>query len=173
MPTEREEYEELYAELRAIAAAQMGAERPDHTLQPTALVHEAWMRMKNVEPTSSWGNTRFRALAAKVLRRVLIDHARGRDAEKRGGGARPVSLRETLMATDAEDVSLLDLDDALMKLARRNARQAEMIELRFFGGLSVEETATKLGLSEDTIKRDWRMARAWLNRELARGRGSG
>jgi RNA polymerase sigma factor (TIGR02999 family) len=165
------EFGALYAELHAIAAAHMRAERPDHTLQPTALVHEAWLRMKNAAPISSWGNTRFRALAGRTLRRVLVDHARGRAAEKRGGGALPVSLRETLLATDGADVSLLDLDDALGKLARRNARQAQMIELRFFGGLSVEETATKLAVSEDTIKRDWRMARAWLNRELARGAG--
>jgi RNA polymerase sigma factor (TIGR02999 family) len=166
----------------------MRGERVDHTLEPTALVHEAWIRMKDA-PADAKGSkgskgshgpqgargaeapAQFRALAARMLRQILVDHARKRGALKRGGGARAEDLGSLAVSSGGIDTDVLDLELALEELAARDARRAKVVELRFFGGLSAAEAARELGVSQDTVKRDWRLARAWLNRELGRKRG--
>ena len=160
----------VYDELRRLAAAALRHERPDHTLQPTALVHEAYLRLAD-EPTGRWQNrSHFLAVAARAMRRILVDHARKHNAVKRGSGAVRLNLDDLEYAasvpTDAVD--LVTLDDALGRLAALDPRQARIVELRFFGGLSVEETAAVIDASPRTVKRDWQFARAWLKREMAR-----
>ena len=157
----------LYSELRALAADFLRRERPDHTLQATALVHEAWMRL-SVQDDSRWGNrAQFFALAAQAMRRVLVDHARRRRADKRGGDARRVTLATDLTPPlDSAELDLLVLDDALDRLATMDARQARVVELRFFAGLTVDDVAEVLGVSPRTVAGEWRLARAWLSREL-------
>ncbi len=157
----------VYDELRRLAASALRRERQAHTLQPTALVHEVFLRM--VDGTGRWQDrTHFVAIAARAMRRVLVDHARARNAIKRGGGELRVSLDDIELAADAAtDVDLVALDAALGRLAALDERQARIVELRFFGGLTVEETAALIGASDRTVKRDWQMARAWLKRELA------
>jgi len=158
----------VYAELRRIAAAKMRAERGGHTLQPTALVHEAWLRLMN-QHGSGWQNRdQFFAIAAQAMRRILVDHARKRHAAKRGDGDASVDLDEVsrALAVTLPDERLLALDEALKGLAALDERQARIIELRFFAGLSVEETASVLGISPTTVKRDWATGRAWLFREM-------
>jgi RNA polymerase sigma factor (TIGR02999 family) len=160
----------VYDELRRVAAAALRRERPDHTLQPTALVHEAYLRLAD-EPDGLWQNrAHFLAIAAQAMRRILVEHARGRNAKKRGSGKARLSIDDVdAPAPDAvEAVDLVMLDDALAKLAALDARQARIVELRFFGGLTVEETATVIGASARTVKREWQMSRAWLKREMAR-----
>ena len=162
----------IYRELRAMAAVRMLAERADHTLQPTALVHEAWLRMRATPEGRSLDSARLRALAGKVLQRVLLDHARKRDARKRGDGARRQPLHSSLvLSSGGERVELADLHRALAALKRRSRRQARIVEYRYFGGLSVADTAALVGVSTDTVKREWRVARAWLHRELERDGG--
>ena len=153
-------------ELRRIARAYMARERRDHTLQVTALVNEAFLKLTDARKLRWQDRAHFLGISARLMRRVLIDHARSRGYVKRGGGAQRVTLTDALAAAPAPDVDLLDLDRALDTLAAADARKARVIELRFFGGLSVEETAEVLHLSEDTIKRDWRLAKLWLLREL-------
>jgi RNA polymerase sigma factor (TIGR02999 family) len=157
----------IYAELKDIAAAYMRGERPGHTLQPTALVHEAYMRLfrkKGIE----WANrTHVLAMAAKEMRRVLIDHARRRNAAKRPGGVPHVTFDEDLAMMREKSVGVLALHEALEKLATLDPRQAEIAVLRIFGGLTENEIADHFGLSERTIRDDWRVARAWLAREMA------
>ena len=157
----------VYEELRRLALGYLGAERDDHTLQPTALVHEAYFRLagqRNVD----WGNrAQFVGVAASMMRRILVNHARDRRAQKRGGGATRIALDETVGFFEARDVDLVALDDALVALAVVDPRGSRVVELRFFGGLGVEETAELLGVSPATVKRDWGVARAWLRRELA------
>ena len=159
----------VYTELRRIAASFLRRERPDHTLQPTALVHEAWMRLAGQEDASVKDQAHFRALASSAMRRILVDHARGHQADKRGGGA---ADRITLAGVDSdagesdEGFDVLGLDAALSKLAEISPRQARVVELRFFGDLSIEEVATELDISPRTVNGDWRVARAWLGREL-------
>jgi len=158
----------VYAELRRIAAAKMRAERGGHTLQPTALVHEAWLRLMN-QHGSGWQNRdQFFAIAAQAMRRILVDHARKRHAAKRGDGDASVDLDEVsrALAVTLPDERLLALDEALKGLAALDERQARIIELRFFAGLSVEETASVLGISPTTVKRVWATGRAWLFREM-------
>lgn len=162
----------LYRELRAMAAARMGGERADHTLQPTALVHEAWLRMRDTPQGSSVDGRRLRALAGKVLQRVLIDHSRKRDAQKRGEGAAREPLRASVLVTEGDPVEFPRLHRALELLKRKSRRQAQVVEYRYFGGLSVADTAALLEVSVDAVKRDWRMARAWLHRELERDGGA-
>jgi RNA polymerase sigma factor (TIGR02999 family) len=158
----------VYDELRRLAALKLGDERPNHTLGPTALVHEAFVRLVSGEV--SWqGRTHFMAIAARTLRRVLVDHARARRAAKRGGGVLLDSLIEEPAVLGADPVDVLAVDSVLERLARVNERQAALVELRVFGGLTVKETAEALGVSADTLKSDWRFARAWLKRELRRG----
>lgn len=158
----------VYDELRALAGAHFRAERPDHTLQPTALVHEAFLKLVDQTRANWKDRSHFFAVAAEAIRRVLIDHARAKHAAKRHMPGRRLTIDADLdvaVAAD-DDVDLVGLDDALCRLARLNARQAKVVELRFFAGLSIEETAEALGVSEGTVKGDWRLARAWLEREL-------
>lgn len=161
----------VYDDLRALAAARLGRERPDHTLQPTALVHEAFLRLIGQERADIQSRTHFFAVAAISMRRVLVDHARARQAEKRGSGRAP-ERSQAEPALPWEDPSdLLDLDSALERLARSHPRQARVVELRFFGGMSLEEAGKALDLSRETAKLDWRFARAWLSNELGEPSG--
>lgn len=162
----------LYAELRALARRYLRGERTEHTLQPTALVHEAWLRLIDAEPGAARDRKQFFALAATMMRRVLVDHARARAAGKRGGRAVRISLSDVEPASESDGVDVLALHEALGGLASGNPRQARVVELRFFCGLDLEEAAVALGVSVDTVKADWRFARAWLNRELTRDRGA-
>jgi RNA polymerase sigma factor (TIGR02999 family) len=158
----------VYDELRRLAASALRYERPDHTLQPTALVHEAYLRLAD-DTTGRWeSRSHFLAVAARAMRRILVDHARRHNAAKRGSGAALVAFDDLEHAAPAGTVDLVALDIALARLAALDARQARIVELRFFGGLSVEETAEVIGASARTVKRDWQFARAWLKREMAR-----
>jgi RNA polymerase sigma factor (TIGR02999 family) len=158
----------LYAELRRLAAAYLRRERPGQTLQPTALVHEAYLRL--ARNRARWENeAHFRAIAAGAMRQILVERARARAARKRGGGAARLTLDESLLATAGPPVDVLALDAALEKLARLDPLHARIVELRFFAGMSVEETAEAIGRSPATVKRHWALARAWLARELGRG----
>ena len=158
----------VYDELRRLAHAHMRRERPEHTLQATALVHEAYMKLVDA-PTIDWqGRAHFFAVAAQLMRRILVDYARAHRADKRGGAEEKLSLEEALVLTDAKREELLALDGALVKLAARDPRLAQVVEMRFFGGLSTEETAAVLGVSPRTVKRDWTVARAWLYEETSR-----
>ena len=156
----------VYLELRRLARHYMARERPDHTLQPTALVHEAYMRLANFR-TMHWKNRiQFFAISSQVMRRVLVDFARSRERRKRGGSSRRLSLEECGSLGTEHDASLLALDDALNTLALEDARKAQVVEMKFFGGLSAEEIAHSLKVSEDTVLRDWKLAKLWLLREL-------
>ena len=156
----------IYEDLRRVARARLAHERPDHTLQPTALVHEALLRLVGQDRADLQGRTHFLALAATSVRRVLIDHARATGAAKRGAVVRKEAVTESLVASGLDSTHVLDLHAALERLARTEARQAKVVELRFFGGLTLEEAAATLGVSRQTAKLDWRAARAWLAREL-------
>jgi RNA polymerase sigma factor (TIGR02999 family) len=154
----------VYAELRHLAARLLRNERPDHTLQPTALVHEAYLRLVD-QRVDTWQNkAHFLGIAAQAMRRILIDHARRRRAAKRGGAR--VTLDDDMAAVTGPSIDVLEVDSALQRLAALDERQSRVVELRFFGGLSVEETAQVLGVGTATVKRDWNVARAWLHREL-------
>ncbi len=160
----------VYEELRRMAAAYLGRERPGHTLQPTALVHDAFLKLVGREEGQFAGRGQFFAVAARAMRRILIDHARSRKAAKRGGGAARLSLDGALDAPAPDrDLWLVALDEALERLAVVDPRQARVVELRFFGGLTIDETARVLEVSAATVERDWAMARAWLHREMTRG----
>jgi len=162
----------LYSELRRMAASYLSRERRDHTLQPTAVVHEAYLRLvdqKNVH----WQNRQhFFGVAAQAMRRVLVDHARSHQSLKRGGAQGKVPLESAMVCATDRSVELVAIDEALSRLAAFDPQQARIIELRFFGGLTVEETAQVLGISPATVKRDWNVAKAWLTREIGRERGS-
>jgi RNA polymerase sigma factor (TIGR02999 family) len=162
-------FDVLYRELRRLAESVMRAERSNHTLQPTALVHEALLKLAGDEGRFE-SRAHFLGVAAGAMRRVLVDHARGRNAQKRGSGATLVIVDDLddLPRRAPEDVDLVVLDDALSRLTALDSRQGQIVELRFFGGLSVEETAAVVGVSERTIKREWQTSRAWLRREMAR-----
>lgn len=157
----------VYAELHRIAGCQIGRERREHTLNPTALVHELYLRLVD-QRRATWQNrAQFFALAARLMRRVLVDHARSRRADKRGGSAMHLSLEEVGDQPGAAAVAdVLAVDEALERLAEQDADQVRIIELRFFAGLTVEETAHVLERSPRTVKREWRLAKAWLHREL-------
>jgi RNA polymerase sigma factor (TIGR02999 family) len=154
------------AELRHVARAYMARERPDHTLQTTALLNEAFIRLVDARETRWQDRAHFVGIAARLMRRVLIDHARSRGYQKRGGGNVKVSLTDDIAIESEPEIWLIALDQALEKLSKDDERKAKVIELRFFGGLTVEETAEVLSLSPDTIMRDWRLAKLWLVREL-------
>ena len=166
----------IYDELHAQAERAMRRENPDHTLQPTALVNEAYLRLVDQSRVEWKNRAHFFGVAAQVMRRLLVDHARGRLAEKRGGGQRAVTLEDVHEAAEGEgawrgrgsEIDLLDLNDALEALAKLDSKQAQVVELRYFTGLSIEETAEALGISPATVKREWAVARAWLKRELTR-----
>lgn len=158
----------VYEELRQLAGGYLVRERHDHTLQPTALVHEAFLRLVDHRSIQWQGRAHFLALAATLMRQLLIDHARKHRAEKRGGGGARVTLHEGDAVIEARSVELIALDEALSALAAVDPRQARVIELRFFGGLTIEEAAEVLAVSPATVKLDWSLARAWLVRELRR-----
>ncbi len=155
----------VYDELRRLAADFLARERPDHTLQPTAVVHEAYVRLVGREAPTIRDRVHFLAIAARLMRQILVDHARSRNAAKRGGGAPRLSLDEAVL-TSKRGPELIALDDALTALAALDARQSQVVELRFFGGLSISETAEVVGVAEATVKREWDSARAWLRREV-------
>ncbi len=155
----------VYAELRALAGRYLRSERDGHTLQPTALVHEAFLRLVD-QRTATWENrAHFFSVAATLMRRIIVDHARRRNAQKRGGG-RFVTLAEA-GDISSENVDVLRVDEALAELAQLDPRQARVVELRFFAGLSMEEAGEVLGVSPATVKRDWLLAKAFLHRELS------
>ncbi len=158
----------VYDELRALAETYLKRERPDHTLQATALVHEAYVRLVKQEDVQWQNRAHFFAVAAQAIRRILVDHARGHAREKRGGDRQRLALDEEVAARPGHDLDLLALDEALHKLAGLDSRQAQIVELRFFGGLGLREVAEFLGVSPRTVDGDWAMARAWLRRELQR-----
>jgi RNA polymerase sigma factor (TIGR02999 family) len=161
----------LYEELRAMARQELSSERVGHTLQPTALVHEAYLRLVGGKSASFESSAHFFAAAATAIRRVLVDHARRRARVKRGGGETRVPLDDVDASEPLPPAELLDLDAALAQLARVDSFKARIVELRFFAGLSVEELAKLLGASESSVRRDWRLARAWLRAELDRPHG--
>lgn len=156
----------VYDELRALAASYLRRERPDHTLQPTALANEAYVRLVD-QRVVQWNNrSHFFGIAAQLMRRILVDHARAHSAGKRGGHAQRVPLDEAVAWTTPRDVDLIALDEALTHLSQHDARKAKVVELRFFGGMSVDETAEVLGVAAVTVMRDWTMAKAYLLREM-------
>ena len=156
----------VYDELRRIAHRELGRERRDHTLSTTDVVHEAYLKLAEHQRVSSGEQVRFLAVAATAVRRALVEHARRRDAVKRGGGQRPVTLDEEAIAIAGGADDLLSLDEALTRLAALDERLARVVECRYFGGLTEDETATALGVTARTVRRDWVKARGWLYREL-------
>ena len=156
----------VYKELRRLANHYLRSERPDHTLQPTALVHEAYLRLTNQNQVRWQNRAHFFGVAAQMMRRVLVDHARANCRAKRGGAAHKVSLEETINLYQKQDEQIVELDEALTKLREIDSRKCEVVELRYFAGMSVEETAEVLGISCNTVMRDWNMAKAWLYQEL-------
>jgi RNA polymerase sigma factor (TIGR02999 family) len=170
MTTERQSLDSLlplvYQELRRLAASYIRREKPGQTLQPTALVHEAYLRLMKDRPDRWQNRAHFCAIAAHSMRQILIERARARHAQKRFGGQARVTLEDSLVRGGEQSIDLLALDEAIDRLAALDADQARIVELRFFGGLTVEETADAMGISPATVKRHWTIARAWLAREL-------
>jgi len=158
----------VYNELRVLAASYLRRERLDHTLQPTALANEAYLRLIDQRAVQWNSRSHFYGIAAQLMRRILVDHARAHRAEKRGGQAERVPLDEAVAWTGPHDVNLIALDDALQGLAAHDPRKARVVELRFFGGLSVDESAEVLGVAAITVMRDWNLAKAYLFREMTR-----
>ena len=159
-------FEAVYSELHRLSAANLRRERSDHTLQPTALVHEAYLRLIGGRVLQFSSRSHFFVTAARTMRRILIDYARSHRASKRSGNLQRVELDGQSIAVDEQAEDLIALDTALEKLALLDARQARVVELRFFSGLGVEETANVMGISEKTVKRDWALARVWLEKEI-------
>jgi RNA polymerase sigma factor (TIGR02999 family) len=159
----------VHAELRRLARHYMSRERPGHTLQSTALVNEAYLRLVEQEGMRWENRAHFFGIAARLMRQILVEHARGRQAAKRGGGQYRLSLSRIDRLASAPDVDLLALDEALGRLEALDPQKSRIVELRYFGGLGIEETAEVIGVSPATVKRDWSMARAWLRRELGGG----
>lgn len=160
-------FEVVYDELRRVARAHLAREAPGHTLSTTALVHEAYLRLADVSRVSWQDRNHFLSMAARAMRRVLVDYARQRKAARRGGGARAVTLDDALQAADQQADTLLELDDALGRLGALSPRLAQVVELRFFGGLTEDEAAGVLAVTPRTVRRDWVKARGWLHGELA------
>lgn len=156
----------IYSELRRIAHNQLRGERGDHTLRTTELVHEAYLKLVDHGRVEWEDRQHFFAVAARAMRQVLVDHARKKKAEKRGGSAPEVPLEEVTLPREKNPMELITIDDALDRLAQRDERSAKVVECRFFGGYTIQETADVLDVSRSTVKRDWRAAQAWLNREL-------
>ncbi len=157
----------VYDEFRRIAAGQLRRESSGHTLQPTALVHEAYLKLIDQNRVNWQGRTHFLAVGAETMRRILVDHARRRDRTKRGGGRIRVQMDENLNVSTQRDEDVLAMDEALVKLAELDPRQARIVELRFFAGMTTEEVAECLGISRATVDRQWRSARAWLRMQLS------
>jgi len=163
----------VYEELHRVARCYMAHEAPDHTLQATALVHEAYVRLVDTAQANFENRAHFFAVCAQVMRRILVDWARARQAQKRGGETPPLQLDEPLVVGEEPGADLVALDDALKTLSAQDARKGQVVELRFFGGLSVEETAAALKISPETVKRDWKFAKSWLRHELSREKQRG
>jgi RNA polymerase sigma-70 factor (ECF subfamily) len=163
----------VYEQLRRVAQRHMAGQRPGHVLQTTALVNEVYLQLLDCGQMNWQDRAHFFAMSAQLMRRILIDFARSRDSQKRGGDALHVSMDEAPSVCKEPDPSLLALDDALKALAAVDERKSKVVELRFFGGLSVEETAAVLKVSRETVMRDWRLAKLWLLRELSEGNGRG
>jgi len=162
----------VYDELRRLAHYHLQAERPNHTLQSTALVHEAYLRLVGQEPLRLDNRAHFFAVASHLMREILVDYARKHLAAKRGANSLTLSLDEAIALPRKRDPNLVALDDALKRLAVRDARQSRIVEMRFFGGLSIDETSEVLKISPATVKREWTVARAWLHREIDRAAGA-
>ncbi len=158
----------VYRELHRTAAAYMRRERPDHTLQPTALVNEVYMRLVQQRDIDWQSRAHFFGVAAGTMRRILVDHARAHRAQRRGGGAQKLELKESIVFTEAQSDDLIALDEALNRLQTWDPRQSRIVDMLFFGGLTQEEAAEVLGVSVRTVKRDWSVARAWLHGEMGR-----
>jgi RNA polymerase sigma factor (TIGR02999 family) len=156
----------VYDELRRLARRHLRRERPDHSLQSAALVHEAYLRLVRQDQPQWQNRAHFFGVAAQLMRHILVDHARNRAAAKRGAGAPRITLNPEIALPQERDVDLVTLDDALNRLGALDAQQSRVVELRFFGGLSIEETSVVLGVSPATVKREWATARAWLRREM-------
>lgn len=156
----------VYDELRKLAGGYLKNERPDHTLQATALVHEAYLRLVDWQNTSWQNRAHFFAVAAQIMRNILVDHARKKKAEIHGGNLQKLALDEAISFSQEKEVDLVDLDDALQELAKLDERQSKIVELRFFAGLTIEETAHAIGVSTMTVSREWNFAKAWLYRRL-------
>lgn len=156
----------IYSELRALAGQYLARERPDHTLQPAELVNEAYLRMVDISRVDWRGRTHFFAVAARQMRRILIDHARGKKTQKRGSGGQRVTLDEELPVEHAKPENVIALEQALQSLAREHERAASVVELRLFGGLSAKDVAAELGVTERTVRNDWNFGRDHLSREL-------
>lgn len=163
----------VYDELHTIAARYFGRERRDHTLQPTALVNEAYLRLVDQQQAHWQNRLHFLGVAAIMMRRILVDHARSRQAVKRGQESHKVPLDDAMLVSEQRSVEMIAIDEALDRLAAMDPQQARLVELRFFGGLSVEETAEILRVSPATVKRHWNSARAWLHNEIAKGNSDG
>lgn len=157
----------VYDRLRYLAQKLLGHESPGHTLQPTALVNEAFIRMVGQKQVDWQGKTHFFAIGAKMMRRILVDHARRKLSKKRGGGMHRIELADDLCVSNRNNEDILAIEQALEKLSKLDPRQAQIVELRFYGGLTVEEVAEVLGVSKRTVESDWTMLRAWLRRELS------
>lgn len=157
----------VYKELKRLAGSYLRRERADHTLQSAALVNEAYLRLVDQSQTRWQNKAHFYGIAAQMMRRVLADHARGHNAAKRGAGMPELELNEAMAQAQSRSVDVLDLEEALQKLEKLDPQQGKIVELRFFSGLSIEDTANVLGISPATVKRDWAAARAWLFREVA------
>jgi RNA polymerase sigma factor (TIGR02999 family) len=162
----------IYQQLRVLAEQALRRERPGHTLQSTALAHEAFLKLVDQQRVSWKGREHFFAVAARIIRRILVDHARSRKSLKRGGGNTTVTFEEQLSPIEERSVDMIALDQALEALSKMDPQQGRIIELRFFGGLSIESTAHVLGISPSTVNREWNLARAWLFRELSPRAGS-
>jgi len=158
----------VYKELRRLAHYELRKERPDHTLQSTALVHEAYFRLVGRDLPQWEGRTHFFAIAAQLMRQILVDYARRRRASKRGSGVCMLTLDDAMAMPQGKDVDVVAVDDALNTLAEVDPRQSRVVELRFFAGLSLEETSEVMGIATATVQRDWTAARAWLHREISR-----
>jgi RNA polymerase sigma factor (TIGR02999 family) len=164
----------VYQELHRMAQRRLGRERDGHTLQTTALVHEAYLRLIDQKEANWQNRAHFFAVAAQMMRRILVDHARARQYQKRGGGAQQITFDEALEVSDERAAEVVALDEALTALAEFDQRKSQMVELRFFGGLSIEETAEVLQVSPGTVMRDWTLAKTWLQREInKRGQDAG
>ena len=158
----------VYQELHRLAHRYMAGEQPGQTLQTTALVHEVYLRLVDVKSVDWQDRAHFYGLSARIMRRILVDFARSRSYKKRGGGAKHVQLEKALTVSADQGSELVEVDDALQRLSAVDARKSQVVEMRFFGGLTVEETAVALKVSPETVMRDWRLAKAWLTRELHR-----
>ena len=165
-----EHVQAVYDQLRAIAQRMMGV-APGHTLQPTAIVHEAYLKLASSSAGWCRDETHFLAVAAKIMRQVIVDHHRATCRAKRGGARRGFSLDTTVIGAGVRTSDPIEIDDALVRLAEHHARAAEVVEMRFFGGMTHEQVARRLGVSEPTVRRDWRFARAWLHANLKTGGG--